>query len=435
MYIRTNGINGNISANTLAVLSEPDMWKNSSDSVYNKLSTDNFVVTNPSAATNGYNPESIDSAYNNYKKTIGTFDTLVTCRDYMNKIYQLTEDDVNTTPLVSNVIVSDIRDDINRSYTLCEFSDYGIKYVDKTYKDDNQQDLINHFDLVLYPFRTVATSNSEESYVNSFKYSAENSIKIENDLEKYKTISHSIKYPKEDEIACIKNYLKLNAKITTVLKVNTTEEISILSSIYNAIYNNFNLRKLDFGESIPFDDILTCIENADTRIKNVSLDEPILYTVFVTADNTEYSIESSIPEKLLKAKVIYNKLALRNILAGKIALFNYNEDFKYEYSEKNNSSYDPIYPAPTSSNKIISLQPELILNTSALLPYTLNDNEVIQFRAPSFKTSKTYPAYVNYFIHLNDDSSGSSDEEEGIPALFKSMQVFLREAVGVNDDR
>ena len=48
----------------------------------------------------------------------------------MNKIYQMTENDIDTTPLVSNIIVSDIRDDINRSTPVCTFNEYGICYKD-----------------------------------------------------------------------------------------------------------------------------------------------------------------------------------------------------------------------------------------------------------------------------------------------------------------
>jgi hypothetical protein len=46
----------------------------------------------------------------------------------MNKIYQMTIAETNNTPLVSNVIVSDIRDDINKAMTLCTFTDKGIEY-------------------------------------------------------------------------------------------------------------------------------------------------------------------------------------------------------------------------------------------------------------------------------------------------------------------
>jgi hypothetical protein len=128
-YVRTNGINGNIAAKVLSKLEKPALWSTADDNIKN-LGADSFSVTNISSCNNGANPESLNAAYNNYKKTIGTFDTLVTCRDYMNKIYQLTESDTNTTPLVSNIIVSDIRDDINRSTPICTFNEYGICYKD-----------------------------------------------------------------------------------------------------------------------------------------------------------------------------------------------------------------------------------------------------------------------------------------------------------------
>ena len=132
-YIRTNGVNGNISARTLYKMEKPVSWQilnedeeANTDKPY--LNPDNYIVTNPSAAKNGANVETLTDAYNNFKKTIGTFDTLVTCRDYMNKIYQLTMSQTDTTPLVSNIIVSDIRDDINKAFTLCTFGSHGIEY-------------------------------------------------------------------------------------------------------------------------------------------------------------------------------------------------------------------------------------------------------------------------------------------------------------------
>jgi hypothetical protein len=129
-YIRTNGLNGNISARVLSKLEKPALWATADDELIKNLSADSFIVTNNSAASNGCDPESLNAAYNNYKKTIGTFDTLVTCRDYMNKIYQMIESSTNTTPLVSNIIVADIRDDINRSTPICTFNEYGIGYKD-----------------------------------------------------------------------------------------------------------------------------------------------------------------------------------------------------------------------------------------------------------------------------------------------------------------
>ena len=94
---------------------------------------DNYNAFEKFIALTGYysilelNEEEI---YNNFKKTIGTFDTLVTCRDYANKIYQLTYSDINTNALVSNVQVSDIKDDINFANKIVSFDQFGIFYSD-----------------------------------------------------------------------------------------------------------------------------------------------------------------------------------------------------------------------------------------------------------------------------------------------------------------
>jgi hypothetical protein len=149
---------------------------------------------------------------------------------------------------------------------------------------------MNHFDLVLYPFKTVQGLNTKNEYDGSFKYDNSNYREISSELEVYKTISHKLNLPKKDEIICIKNYLRLNAKITTMTKVDKIEWQVILDNIKAAIYKAFNLRQLDFSEEIPFDDILDVIQKADANIKNVALEEPTLYTVVLTEDNREYFI-------------------------------------------------------------------------------------------------------------------------------------------------
>ena len=119
-FIRTSGLNGNISARTLEVLELPagKSWEG--------FSAEDFEVVNVDATTNGANIESITAAYNNFKRTIGTFDTLVTCRDYMNKIYSLMN--MSNVPYVSNILVTDIRNDINNAITLCSCNEFGILY-------------------------------------------------------------------------------------------------------------------------------------------------------------------------------------------------------------------------------------------------------------------------------------------------------------------
>ena len=449
-YIRTNGLNGNISAKVLSKLEKPALWATADIENIKNLSADNFAVTNSGACNNGADPESLDAAYNNYKKTIGTFDTLVTCRDYMNRIYQMTESDIDTTPLVSNIIVSDIRDDINRSTPVCTFNEYGICYKDASLKEsiaipvtltdgssatyNTTQDKIEHFDLVFYPFKTVYGLNNKTEYKNSFKYNTENLEKIRADLALNKTIAHNIVQPivgkNDKDIACIKNYLKLKARVTTTKKVTLIEEADILNNIYKAIYTNFNARQVDFGEEIPYETILSVLKNADYRIKEVNLDEPMLSTKFSLLDGSEEALSDAEHAEDLGNR-LYNDLVRRNVLAGKISAFKYDNDFVSEYDKTNypDPDYAAVYPSGEfASKKIIKLESQFDVGTAFVNRpdtetdgYVLKENEVIQFRVPNFKTTKTYPAYVNYFIKLNSDGGSKN----AIPATFTSLDVYM----------
>ena len=431
-YIRTNGGNGNISANTLAKLSTPLSWTQLSTEQKQAAYYDveNFTVTNIRAATNGTNKEGINSAYNNFKKTIGTFDTLVTCRDYMNKIYQLVSTLDNTTPLVSNVIVSDIRSDINRAITLGTFTNRGIEYkmMSKPSKD------FTHFDLLVYPFKSVYGLNSKQEFSKSFKYDNYNIFEILAALEDSKTMAHNMISPDDNEIACIKNYYKVRAKLNTIRKVGIVEQADILGIVYKKLYETFNMRQLDFGEEIPYDTLLKVIETADPRIKSVSLDEPTLTTKFMLVDNREVAVTDT--EDTL-GKECYNTLVLNNVLAGRIPLFNYNTDFAVDFTEKAYSKaaklddddveYNAIYPIDdTKGAAIHKLRTECRIPTAAANgenKLTLTANEVVQFRAPNLTTTATYPAYVNYYFQRNKQGAYVL---ESIPATFQSLRDFLK---------
>lgn len=369
------------------------------------ITADSFSITNKNAAVNGTNTETISNAYDNYKKTIGTFDTLVTCRDYMNKIYNLYND--NNIPLVSNVIVSDIRDDINKSITLCSFNEYGISYETKAIQE-NDEDLIDHFTLMVYPFKTAYDSGTKKDFTNSFTFSDATFNEIEIALDKYKTLSHSFELPQNDDICCVKNYLKIKAIISTTTKVNALTQQIILNNIYTALYKEFNLRHLNFGDELLSDTIYETIQNADSRIKFVSLDDPEVETKIYTR-NGEYS--SSDADDADNYQKLMNKLIIRNVLAGRVPLFNYYEDFKPELNEKTPS--DTSIPAVIENITKLESKAEIKLekestDSTEVLPTKLLDNEVIQFRAPNLKTKKTISAYVNYyFIHTtNNNTSG-----------------------------
>ena len=295
-----------------------------------------------------------------------------------------------------------------------------------------KENKIEHFDLVLYPFKTVYGLNNKTEYKNSFKYTAENLEKIRADLALNKTIAHNIVQPvvgqDDEDIACIKNYLKLKARVTTTKKVTHIEEAEILNNIYTAVYTNFNARQVDFGEEIPYETLVSVIKNADYRIKEVNLDEPMLSTKFSLLGGGEETLSDAEHTENL-GNMLYNKLVRRNVLAGKISAFKYDEDFISEYDKTSYNGYAPVYPESSdTSKKITKIESQFDVGTAfSNRPatetdgYVLKENEVIQFRVPNFKTTKTYPAYVNYFIKLNS-TEGSKD---AIPATFMSLGVYM----------
>lgn len=400
---------------------------------------------------------------------------------------------------------------------------------------------IDHFDLVLYPFKSYNqirnnVKDIQEVYDSSFKYSPTGFNKIKTRLEedKIKTIAHSINSPRENDIISINNYLRLSAVIGTNTKVTAEECTLLIENIKIALANAFNMRELDFGEEIPFDSIVEVIEKADSKIKVVSLNEPALYTTYSVYEGldkfgnpklNEYAVASnwlsetaavatgrfedknnnSYTFDTTEAKKIYNKLAVRNVLAGRVPLFKYNNTFKTSFSEGEyqktenisaedfkakaasaglslgNLSEDNPFITFTADGKIYTAQritlsekpdgmaeptegqndeelidseqnvvyvgkwdsdkqapsyakivyaetstPDVYTdtikndkdksltsittsckikandNTQNITNATLAKGEFIKFRAPNFTTIKTYPAYVNYHLKLND---------------------------------
>ena len=387
-YARTSGANGNISPRTLTQLELPsgDSWS--------KVSATSFSVENAFAATTGANLETIGQAYSNFKKTVGTFTTLVTCRDYMNKIYTMTDSETGKY-LVSNALVTDIRNDLNRSITLCSCDGAGIYYkelpltntttstktvtvetadgtaVTGTLEVTAEEPAISHFDLVLYPFKSYTqikgnVKDIQEVYDSSFRYNTQIFDKVESYLSDSdnKTLAHNIVAPREHDIISINNYLRLNAIIGTHSKLTTEEGALLIETIKIALANAFNMRELDFGDEIPFESLVEVIEKADSRIRVVSLVEPALYTTFSVFEGydksnpiiKEYAVASNwllesdatksgrfeyVDSKnnrthtfdTKEAKEIYNKLAVRNVLAGRVPLFKYNTKFDTNFSE------------------------------------------------------------------------------------------------------
>ena len=102
-YIKTDGKRGNIAPLVLEKFYNDVTINVGGTDIL--LNSSNVQLYNPSSIANGEDTESIDAAYKGYKKVVGTFNTLVTLRDYINAIRRYEN--------VSNGIVTDRVTDID----------------------------------------------------------------------------------------------------------------------------------------------------------------------------------------------------------------------------------------------------------------------------------------------------------------------------------
>lgn len=388
-----------------------------------------------------------------------------------------------------------------------------------------EEQAMNHFDLVLYPFKSYTQIKSNvrdvrSVYDSSFTYSSKAFNEVEARLrsEDLKTIAHTMVAPRINDTISINNYLRLNATVATTSKITIEEGVIIIDKIKIALANAFNMRELDFGEEIPFDSIVEVMESADSRIRLVSLNEPALYTTFsvftgydqqgnpaikeyaVASDwlTTEQAVDAgrfdmdkfrkiekadgTIEKQSLstyntkEARERYNELAVRNVLAGRVPLFDYNETFKTSFSEgayqvtrvldelpadvsiaapnrlnpmticvAGDTIYTGIFddtadpmvqytetyvPDDFKNNVItkvgneevtdITTECKIFATAGKISDVELAAGEFIKFRAPNFTTVKTYPAYVNYHLALNREAIEEAVNAEAY-SLFSLM--------------
>lgn len=438
-YAVTKGINGNVKANTLVKLVRPLEVSSgdvvfsfsSSDSDMSENSADILVITNFASSINGADPETINEAYNSFKKTVGTFDTLVTSKDYANALYNAV-DPAKDNYYFSNVQVADRRTDINYGLNIVTFSDIG-----KVVKSCENKNKITPYDLCVYPLTPLGNEYSAENYIMSFTALSGNDVtNAEASIEDLKTISHNYKELVDSDIYAIKNYYKLNTVITTNYKVTTFEQQAIKENIIEALVKAFNARKVDYGYEIPFDSILNVIKNSDSRIKNISLDEPEITSKILYKTNDEEGLMSIDENENIRKR--YIETLARNILAGRLELFDYDKDFDYEFGQEDTGiegDYDDTSLGHFKGSKFSNVyradtEVKIPATDGYLEGYTLRENEVVQFIAPNISSIMTYPAYV-YFRYTG--GSTISDGEEHIMQSGEELIMLYTDSNGVEN--
>lgn len=274
-YIKTDGVNGNISSKFIEKFYN-DLIPSEDNQI--TLNQNNVKIENASSADDGMDPETINQAYINYKHTIGTFNTLVTLRDYFNAII--------TSGLVSNGFVCDRTNDIQSTYKImAKINDLNQKVTQIESNEVTNDKALTAFSLKLYLLRYVKDVVNYESYNNTFDIASNNEYSIvKSYIADYKCISHDYSpiiqtSDKSSHFVYFKNKYPIVCDIITNYPLTQVEALEVKANIIKILYKNLNSKSVDFGEEISRDYLIKIITSADTRINHVNLGN-INYTTY-----------------------------------------------------------------------------------------------------------------------------------------------------------
>lgn len=390
-YITTSGSAGNVSSNTLTTFYSSDInveVKKDDGSTETINVTDQISINNPYAAVDGTDYEDLESAYNNYKDIVGTFNTLVTCKDYETAVNDVMD---GRNYAASNCVVSDRTNDINNSRVVMQRTSSGTNEV----IDSGD---MNAFSIGMYALCPM--NNTVNAYYYNKSFSVNDNMEYiknnqQNGIVSYKSIQHDyidttpLVSATNPAIPYIyKNIYKLTGTVSTYYKVSSTDATEIENNIRNALYRKFNARNIDFGVEIEYDDIVDTIVGADSRIKYVNLNQPeYVFRVMMSND----LIGSAENAKVLTPSQQVDILC-KMITAGNIQLYNFNHDFAYDFGQTASTIY------PTGDTPVTSITTKSEVSTtevSSPTGYAVKKNENIILYTASLISKISYTAYIN----------------------------------------
>lgn len=418
-YVTTAGSNGTVSTGVLNKFNSDVVCIDQSN---NSAVINTYINLSNKASTKGKDPESLQSAYKNYKKLIGTYDTLVTRRDYDNAIYNLNKE--ANIPLVSASLVSDRTTDVNLSQkVICRnsFGNYRKAFVKK---DADQVDLLQPYDIVMYLLKSSDTMQTVDDYNNTFQpdLTPDTKNNINNDIEDIKSVQHNLFYitDKLSGIDCnfiIKNLVRLTGSLTTYYRINKADAVKIQNNVIAKLIETYNSRAIDFGNSFDYDQLVATIKSADDRIRNVSLNipeyNPVMLTVNESGGTTSssdislYIDDTTTTLEDLTALNLNNEILARSILNGNVQLFSFNNEFQLDFGQGNSKEYKNIESISTSNN--ISLPSGVIKSNDLVLTsanaYQLYPNDLVQLIAPNLLTTETFEATVKFAANFTCEAN------------------------------
>ena len=471
-YIQTLGEDGNIAANRMTKFYTDYNINLPGGETLNISSKSK--VSNASSIVNGSNPESIDEAFINYKKVVGTFDTLVTLRDYLNYI---TRDDYE---LVSNGVVSDRTMDIQDSYKVMTTYN-GIDKVNTVINPEKiggeNVEPMSAFDLKTYFLKfssfPLFTSDSDyNSIISTLKGSYDRSFEflegdsrnnsqtlgtpetIQNIYEDSKSVQHNFIEKEYNRPLIFKNKFTLDLTIIPKVQItpNTREEIQ--RNIYEALYKSLYSRNISFGEELTYETIYDICNKADNRVKAVavnSIEYKPYAVMYITKEYAEgladevktdinyktegiYDIplatelkeyKGNIEDKIDIRKEVALEILAKNILKGTTPLYDADTTFTYDYNVDKSIRQNEIEKVSTYTE--VEFNNLINSNNVSTVEQKMLDNESIVFYAPNLIEKTQYSVSIKY-IYYTTDVYSEGVYEDYLPAnhdiMLKRGQVL-----------
>ncbi len=439
-YILSSGEAGNIKAGTIAQLyNDPNISVTYRSNVSSSgdaaaatnegtITKSNFTVRNLASTQNGQDPETIEEMQRNYERVVGTFDTLVTLRDYNNYIYNATDDAGRN--LVSNIKVSDRGNDLY-DYTPCRvYKATGIEDTINVTADVTAGNM-NAYQLRLFPLKNTADGNinSWSDFNQTFTYS---NIKgklatfdsnawlrqIEDSIKDVKSINHD--FMGTCGAPVFVDY-DISGQIYLQKVVSNSEALEIKQAIDLAIYRNFNSRELNFGEKINYPKLIEVIKNADPRIQYAAIN-PINYTGVELPQFNEVNNGYDITARsILKGTTPW---AIQTDNKGTPISTGF-DTFTYHYGQTETNFYGD------ANNPITSISPQvsefhkrdITEDESGIEVYK---NETYSILVPSYITQITYTNYLYVKVFGTEDGNDPKEGESKDPfILYKDNPVKL----------
>lgn len=420
-YITSKGAEGNIPINHLSKLAVTSISTKDLDGNDVTIDCENIRITNTGNTFRGKNPVGIDEMYENWKHIAGTFDTLVTLRDYNNAVRRYPD-------YASNGFVTDRTNDVQLSYkvmqgtpelptTKTKIEKYDLSRYDDSidyngdgvansddqtwytgsYQNSMYSNKITPYDLKLYllrsfPYDSISTYNE---YNSTFELYSDMELDITDSnvkrmvdaLSTFKCISHDFYLPEPGKICFLKNKYNLDLQILANQDLTSLQALEVKQNICRAVYNQFNSNKVEFGEEISYDDLLECIKNADSRIKTAILDRLTYdtYAVFYLDNGQINWFEVPVSDDAYNEFLENEDTLFRN--AYEDGYSDYKDMWKPAWKRNQAKIYCDKFRNEIVAKNILAGITPYIIDVGGGYPYTFNNRSEVDTSASHLKSN------------------------------------------------